>query len=475
MPGLLRNLPFSIRVPLLGAAMMVLVGAVASQQVLSALARVQDARLRELAAMHVEGLSVALGPLVLRHDIWEVYDTLDRASNASEGQRMILTVVADETGRVLAATDPQRVPIDSPIADIAKEAVPLDRLSVGMSQGTVRLLAPLEYQDRTVGRIVSELDVSDLQSERRRALWLLLSGNALATLVLAGLGYVAMRRMLRPVSTLAQQMAGAEGEPLPIPDREVPRGDDEFARLARIYNSMVRDVAAKSEVEHRLAERERFVALGRLSSSLAHEINNPLGGLLNATDTIRNFAHRPEVVRDAAALLERGLHHLRDVARVTLEQNRLDRQDSPLSLEDFEDVRLLILSELKRRDQRLDWSAPEDGAALAGLPAGPMRQIMLNLLLNASSAAGSAGRVGLHAQLDRGILEVDISDNGPGMSDAAGARLLSDSVLTPGGSVGLRLVRDLVRGLGGNIVHVRKDGVTTIRVTLKIVKGAADA
>lgn len=472
---ILHNLPFSIRVPLLGAAMMVLVGAVASQQVLSALARVQDARLRELAAMHVEGLSVALGPLVLRHDIWEVYDTLDRASKAREGRRMILTVVADETGRVLAATDPRRVPIDSPIADIAKEAVPLDKLSVGMSQGKVRLLARLEYQDRTVGRIVSELDVSDLQGERRQALWLLLSGNALATLVLAVLGYVAMRRMLRPVSTLARQMAGTEGEPLPIPDHEVPRGDDEFARLARTYNSMVRDVATKSEVERRLAERERFVALGRLSSSLAHEINNPLGGLLNATDTIRNFAHRPEVVRDAAALLERGLHHLRDVARVTLEQNRADRQDSSLGLEDFEDVRLLILSELKRRDQRLDWSAPGDGAALAGLPAGPVRQIMLNLLLNASAAAGPDGRVALRARLDRGTLEIDISDTGPGMSDAARGRLLSDTALTPGGGVGLRLVRDLVRGLGGNIVHVRKDGVTTIRVMLKTAKGAGDA
>ena len=82
----LAPLPLSIKLPLLAAAMMVLVGAVESQQVLRALARVQDARIQELARMHVEGLSVALGPLVLRDDIWEVYDTLDRAAQVGEGR-----------------------------------------------------------------------------------------------------------------------------------------------------------------------------------------------------------------------------------------------------------------------------------------------------------------------------------------------------------------------------------------------------
>ena len=111
---LLRRLPLSVRLPLLAAAMMLLVGAVASQQVLLALGRAQDARLRELVQLHVEGLSVALGPSVLRRDIWEVYDTLDRAAQGGEGRRMLLTAVADESGRVLAASDPRRAPVCGP-------------------------------------------------------------------------------------------------------------------------------------------------------------------------------------------------------------------------------------------------------------------------------------------------------------------------------------------------------------------------
>ena len=78
----LQSLPLSLRLPLIAAALMVLVGVVASQQVLAALSAVQEARLRELARLHVDGLAVALGPSVLRRDVWEVYDTLDRATAA---------------------------------------------------------------------------------------------------------------------------------------------------------------------------------------------------------------------------------------------------------------------------------------------------------------------------------------------------------------------------------------------------------
>jgi len=471
----LGRLPLSLKLPLLAAAMMVLVGAVASQQVLRALARVQDARVQELAQMHVEGLSVALGPLVLRRDIWEIYDTLDRASQGGEGRRMVLTAVADDTGRVLAATDPRRVPMDSAIADLGPRATALENLSVSGARPVLRLLAPLVYQGRTVGQIVTELDVSDLLTERRQALLLLILGNAVAIGVLALAGYFAMRKMLYPVTTLARHMTETKGEPHPIPNTEIPQGDGELAQLARTYNLMVGAVAAKAEAERRLAERERFVALGRLSSSLAHEINNPLGGLLNATDTIRNFSDRPDVVRQSAALLDRGLRHLRDVTRVTLDQNRMDRQHQSLCLEDFEDLKLLIQPEVSRLAQDMSWSVHLPPENPVGFAAGPIRQIVLNLLLNACAAAGPGGKIALHAGAEGRRLVIAITDTGAGMPLAALGRLLTDAPQTPGGGVGLRLVRDLTLGLAGTITHDRADGVTHITVTFGPEQGASDA
>lgn len=464
----LPRMPLSLKVPLLASALMVLVGVVASQQVLASLARVQDARIRELARQHVEGLSVAIGPLVLREDVWGIYDTLDRAARASDGARMVLTAVADGSGRVLAATDPRRAPLDSRLADLTEGAQSIGNLTVAGGQSRIRLAAPLDYEGRTVGRIATILDVSDLISERQRALAMLLLGNALATVGLAAAGYFAVRRMLRPITRLAAHMTETTGDrtPEPIAQGDLPRGDSELARLARTYNAMSEAVAARAEAERRLADRERFVSLGRLSSSLAHEINNPLGGLLNATDTIQRYADRPDVVRRSADLLRRGLDHLREVTRAALDHNRHDRSAAPLRPEDMDDLRLLIEPEVGRQGQTLHWRIDDDACRPPDLPAGPVRQIALNLLLNASAAAGPGGHVDLSIGRAGDDLVLTVADDGAGLPSAAIRRLTTSEAAAPGGGFGLRLVHDLASGLGGTISHDRSDGQTLIRVLL---------
>lgn len=461
-----KGFPLTLKVPLIAAGMMVLVGIVASQQVMTSLGAVQEERLRELARLHVDGLTIALGPAVLRRDVWEVYDTLDRATQAMAGQRLILTVVADEAGKVIAASEPTRAPVDSDLASLLTGAQSVDDIRMTEAAAHVRVLSDLAYQGRTVGKILSELDVSDLVAERQRVRVWLLAGNTVATLILAVGGYLAMRRMLRPVSDLAAHMARAEGAPEPIPPHRIPKGDTELGRLFQTFNAMTGAAAAKAEAERRLAERERFVSLGRLSSSLAHEINNPLGGLLNAADTIRTYADRPEVVRDSVELLDRGLRHLRDVARATLEQNRLDRQGLPLKPEDFDDLKLLFAPETSRLGQALEWQIDAKGPALTAHPAAPVRQIALNLLLNASTAAGEGGTVGCSLTERADGLCLTVWDTGNGLPPEAQARLLSDDEITQGGGVGLRIVRDLVRGLGGRIDYFRKPERSIVQVVL---------
>jgi len=466
-----RHLPVTVRVPLVTAALMIVLGLLASQTVLSALGRVQDSRLSETARLHLEGLSVALGPSVLRQDVWEVYDILDRARAASDGQRLLLTIVADERGQVLAATDPRRAPVGESVTGFEAGAVAPD--AVRMTGGTVlRVLAPLKYQGREVGRIVTELDVTDLLAERRAVtLWLLL-GNALATAVLALGGWLAVARILRPVGTLVRAMDDSKGAPRSIGEADIPRGDPGLARLIDTYNRMTTAVEERGQAERRLSERERFVSLGRLSSSLAHEVNNPLGGLLNAADTIRTYADRPDVVRESAELMQRGLGHLREVTRAILDQNRLDRAGQPLRPEDFEDLRLLFAPEAQSREQVLDWRIEAGAEALASQPATPVRQVALNLLLNAGAVAGHGGRVGCIVTNGAAGLSIAVSDSGAGLSPADLGRLMASGPLPPGGGVGLRLVHDIVAGLDGKLSHDRVAGQTVIRVDLPVRGGA---
>jgi signal transduction histidine kinase len=462
-----RALPVTLRVPLVTAGLMIVLGLVAGQSVLTALGRVQDARLSETARLHVEGLSVALGPSVLRQDVWEVYDILDRARSTYEGQRLLLSIVGDERGRILAATDPPRAPVGEDIESFETGAVAPSAIRM-TGDPVLRVNAPLLYQGREIGRIVTELDVTDLLAERREVAMWLLFGNAAATALLAFGGWLAVSRLLRPVATLVEAMDDSRGAPRPVPQVAIPRSDPGLARLIQTYNLMTTEVERRAEAERRLAERERFVSLGRLSSSLAHEVNNPLGGLLNAADTMRTYADRPEVVRQSAELMQRGLAHLRDVTRAMLDQNRLDRAGQPLRPEDFEDLKLLFEPEAASRGQVLVWNVDAAPTSLALLPAAPVRQIALNLLLNAGSAARRDGRIGFGVANGARQLSITISDDGPGFGTGDLNRLMASGPLPPGGGVGLRLVHDLVESLGGNIEHERKDGSTYVRVDLPL-------
>jgi signal transduction histidine kinase len=463
----LRGLPVTLRVPLVVAALMIALALVASEIVLSALGGWQSSRLAEAARIHMEGLSIALGPSVLRQDVWEVYDTLDRARAADVGQRLLLTIVADEKGRVLAATDPRRAPVGSDITTHQSGAVAPDSLKVS-GDTVLRVVAPVTYLGRDVGRIVTELDVTDLLEERRKvAIWLVL-GNAAATIVLTFAGWLAVARILRPVGALIEAMGGSNGAPQPMALSDISSGDPGIARLVLTYNEMAKEIEARAEMERRLAERERFVSLGRLTSSLAHEINNPLGGLLNAADTIRTYADRPDVVRRSVGILQRGLDHLREVTRAILDEYRLDRGSRRLQKEDFDDIRLLFEAEVHKRGHFLVWQLDVRNDLLASLPAAPVRQIALNLLLNAGVAAGEHGRVGLVAATDGDRLTLTVTDSGPGLASADIARLLSSSPIPPGGGVGLRLVHDTVRELAGDIGYERLDGETTVRVWLPV-------
>ena len=462
----ISRIPITLRVALAMGVLMIVLGLVASQQVLRSLSRLHDDRLREIARLHVEGLSVALGPFVLHKDVWEVYDTLDRARTASDGQRMLFTVVADDRDRVLAATDPLRAPVDSDATRFSEGASDLASLTASGNAPRVRVRAPLLVAGRTVGRIVTEIDVGDLVAEREQVTLYLLLANAGATALLALAGYLLVARMLKPVTLLAQHMDDAGGAPSRIPEAEIPKSDTELARLLRTFNAMTGAIDARAEAEKRLAERERFVSLGRLSSSLAHEINNPLGGLLNSVDTIRTYASRPEVVQKSVELLERGLVHLKDVSRAILDENRLDRAGAPLRPMDFDDLKLLFEPEADRKGQSLAWRVEADAADLAPLPAAPVRQVVLNLLLNASAAAPDGGRIGLNVAAREDGIELIISDDGRGLSAQDLDRLMSSTPVAPGGGVGLRLVHDLVDGLNGRIRHSREAGQTVLEVFL---------
>jgi hypothetical protein len=158
--------PITVKVPVLVAALMIAVSAVITEGVLSRLEETQRQHFQELTAAYLDGLSSSLIPPVLREDVWETFDILDRARSLYRGLQINGTVVTNGNGIVLAAADPRAIPSYSRVPEETVGRFQPDR-EIWLDEkrelaGTRRVLV---HQGLTIGAIYAEFDLAALFRE----------------------------------------------------------------------------------------------------------------------------------------------------------------------------------------------------------------------------------------------------------------------------------------------------------------------
>lgn len=466
--------PLSVKVPLLVAFLMVLVSAGVSKAVLWRLDRTHEAHFQDVAETFLEGLATALQPHVIRRDPWEAYDSVERALARYGTVRAELVVVSLADGSVLAASAPLEHPIGSP-APVEGLAAP-DRPVLGAAAEHVWIRRDLVEAGIALGHVAARVDVARFRAEQAATFWALVWFNAALTSLLAILGFVLARRVVRPLARVADLLGSASGGRLvPIPEAELPPADTEAGRAYRSYNAAAAAIDERAALLARLAAEERAATIGRYASAMAHEVNNPLGGLFNAVRMIQRHGDDPERRARAARLIERGLESIRDVVRASLVLWREGAEPAArLAREDIEDLRQLVASEAERRALTLDW---ENGVeAAVAVDAQRVRQIALNLLINACAASPPGGRVRLSVVPRPGALSLAVVDEGPGMPDACRETLTGGgaSPPLPARGLGLWTVARLAAELGGTIAVADGAGGRGTAIEVRLPVPAAE-
>jgi len=329
-----------------------------------------------------------------------------------------------------------------------------------------------------VGLSLNRLD-DDMAAIRRSSLVV----TAFGVLILAAfLYYFAQRQVVRPVAALLDGTRRVSRDELDVEIRTPSRG--ELGLLAASFNDMTRaqrrlkadlrhfTEGLEAKVEERTAElraaheqlvrTEKLSSLGKLSASIAHEINNPLAGILTfAKLMIRTLESGPgdestrkELIR-SLGLVQRETERCSAIVRNLLDFAR----ERPLSLKpvDVNHVVTEALSLIANQAAILNVVMEKDLAPVPPVEAdfGQLRQAFVNIAVNAVEAMPQGGRLNVITRTLRDERQVEISfaDNGPGIPPEV-ARKIFDPFFTTkekGTGLGLSVVYGIVARHHGKI------------------------
>jgi two-component system sensor histidine kinase AtoS len=321
--------------------------------------------------------------------------------------------------------------------------------------------APDEADFRAVStlRSVTRLDdASGLLAIGRR------HGLSAAAPILAGDG-----------SALAVLLLGPE----PARPRTLGRLESAASRLERPL-AAVRAVDRLARLDREVRQLDRLAAIGTLTTEIAHEIRNPLVSMKTFLQLLPERWGDPEFSEEFLALVGDELRRMERLLDVIIEHARPTRADEDLQSANIADVLESTLALFRHRVDKqeieLDSSIPGDLPDVA-LGGDGLRQVILNLLLNAIEVTPSGGTVALRASAADGFVEFSVADGGPGVPLE-----LREAVFEPfystrserAGGLGLAITRRIVSDAGGTIrAESRERGGATFRVRLPRSEGHA--
>jgi signal transduction histidine kinase len=306
-----------------------------------------------------------------------------------------------------------------------------------------------DMQGAPVGEI---LIVKSYDATRRRIA--ALQANLILTwlaAILAGLGgsYLLARRILKPVKELdraAALIARQEYETL------VPHsGNDELGRLADTFNAMSRSIRSARE---ELIRQERISTIGRLATSIVHDLRNPLAAIYGGAEMMMDSELSESQLKRLAANIYRSSRTIKDLLQELVDVSR--RRMPPAEICHLRDV-VGAAAEVQAADAEAcgvqvsidvgpDLEAPMDRAR--------MERVFQNLIGNAVEVMPNGGRITISAEQQGEAVLIRIEDTGPGIPRDVRARLFepfATSGKKNGLGLGLALSRQTVLDHGGDL------------------------
>ncbi|MFO0598460.1 MAG: ATP-binding protein [Myxococcaceae bacterium] len=392
--------------------------------------------------------------------------------------------LVDRLGQVLAHPDGELV-----IKREDLSALPVVKNALGgrLARGTEEYevngssrVAAFARVDNGVGAVVVEVprdEVFKATTELSRRSLLFAVGTVSLALVLAVL---LGRRVTRPLNDLQKTLLvisrGEFGVEVPV------AGPREIQQVGTALNEMSRELVRRSEELQRtnaqLVQSEKLSAVGELAASVAHEVKNPMVGIVGFAQLGQESSDLAEL-HEYFKLIEADAFRANKILQNLLEFSRPPEMEfETLALNDV--VRgsaALCVHQLQMQGVKVELQLPEGLAPIKG-NSNQLRQVLLNLMLNAGQALEQSPQklITVSTRAAEQFVEIVVADTGPGLAPDVKEKLFKPFFTTKrrgqGTGLGLSVSRTIVEAHRGQI---RADGAPGQGATFVIRLPAAAA
>lgn len=216
------------------------------------------------------------------------------------------------------------------------------------------------------------------------------------------------------------------------------------------------DVTEKLTVEQELAHAERLIAIGKVAGKVAHELNNPLDGILRYVNlSLRTIEKdQPEKATDYLMHCRDGLQRMAQIITELLEFSRSTHLAFETSAADklLEDALRSLEFPLRNIDVQF---VHEHTDGVPHFKSEALFQVFCNLIKNAADAMSGQGRLTITFRQTTGDWQIEFLDSGPGFDPSTIDDLFKPFYTTKaqgrGTGLGLAICRDILTKLGGHI------------------------
>lgn len=307
-----------------------------------------------------------------------------------------------------------------------------------------------------------------------------LFGVALVILsITALLSLLWSRRMTKPIERLSDA-AGDVGKgqfdvQIDISSR------DEIGMLASSFKRMTSELKTREDaLQHaqaQLVQSEKMAAFGQLGAGIAHEVKNPLAGILGYTQLSLRKMNREDVLYKNLQVIEKETKRCRTIIdnllkfarqeKVTFESVEINRV--------VEDAEAIVDHQLAMHKVKLEKDCAPGLPPIMG-NANQIQQVLMNIMINAQQAMdGNPGLIRVSTrQVEGERVEIRVTDNGPGIPDEIRGKLFEPFFTTKsagkGTGLGLSVSYGIIKDHGGDITVESEAGKgSTFVITLPVI------